>query len=672
MPCRQNSFRLFDDDAALNRCIAHVDVLQWRRKDAPFTPLTLRDGRMCGIVGSIFFRGQADLRVLERQRDTLAHRGPDSSGVWQSDDQRIAFGHRRLAIIDLTPGGRQPMTDPVTGCVITFNGEIYNFSVLKEQLKSLGHSFLSDSDTEVILVAYREWGVGCLAKLEGMFAFAIFDPRDRRVLLARDRAGEKPLYFRQDTSGFHFASELKALLADPQCPRRVRKASLNEYLAYGYTTGTLTMLEGLNRVEPAGYKVVHLDSATVHSGHFWELPETAPESQQKSDAALVDELQDVLFNAVRRQLVADVPVGVLLSGGVDSSLIAAIAASVSPDPIRTFTVRFPGAQQFDEGPFARLVASHLGTRHTELDAAPADAELLQRLAVQFDDPIADSSMIPTFLVSAEIRKHATVAIGGDGGDELFAGYHRYPQYVSGERFRALVPRFTRQFIGALAQRVIPDGVPGRGRLAGLAGTAADSIANAGRIFRDDERKSFFDPIGGFTSKELLEPEHFRMALFANRRSVVQRGTAVDFSTYMVDDVLAKVDRASMLSSLEIRAPFLDPNVVEFAFSRVPDRLRATARARKIILRGLGARLLPAQLDLTRKQGFSIPLDDWLRGVWRPLVTAMRHDSNPSIVPSKVIGRLQDVSDRGGGVGSRLFALLILRQWERAYQISGTD
>lgn len=554
------------------------------------------------------------------------------------------------------------------GCAITFNGEIYNYRVLRDELCALGHSFETSSDTEVILAAYEEWGPSFVARLEGMYAFAIYDPRTRRVVAARDRAGEKPFYFRATDRGVSFASEVKALLADPASERRISAVALNHYLAYGYTTGSATIFSGIQRLEPGCMMLLDTDECRYDISRYWQIPKHAPVDTDPE--ALTTHLHALLRDAVSRQLVADVPVGILLSGGVDSSIIAAIAAEVSSTPISTYTVRFPGSPSFDEGPFARMVASYLGTSHTELEASPASTDLLGRLARQFDEPMADSSMVPMFLVSEEIRRHATVAIGGDGGDELFAGYKRYPGFVRGEQLRALVPSSARRAAAAIGSRLIPEGGLGRGTLQGLAGELGDSIASAGRIFLDTERASLSPCFADWTALQLRQPESRRAALYAEMIDPVSRATSVDFTTYMIDDVLVKVDRASMLSSLEVRAPFLDPSVINFAFAQVPNKYRATSRERKVLLKHLGRRILPSKLDLSRKQGFSIPLRDWLCGMWRPIVDELGADRSSIIISGGTIRRYQKMLDEGRPVASRLFSLVLLRMWEQEYSITG--
>lgn len=625
---------------------------------------------MCGIIGAISFRDALDRHLLEKQRDTMTHRGPDSAGMWFSENGRVGFGHRRLAIVDLTPGGHQPMVDPLNGNTITFNGEIYNYLLLRDELIAKGHLFRTQSDTEVILAAYREWGVASLERLQGMFALAIHDQQTQRVLLARDRAGEKPLFYRVTDTGFFFASEAKALLADPSCPRRVKRESLNEYFAYGYVTGANTMFADIHRVLPGERIVIDLQKGGQRKHDlYWRLPEFSPSSAYPDDTQTVEHVHELLKGAVRRQLAADVPVGVLLSGGVDSSLVAAIAAEVSDSRIRTFTARFPGHQGFDEGPFARLVADHIGSEHIELETPPADMELLHMLVEQFDDPIADSSMIPTYLVSKEIRKHATVALGGDGGDELFGGYHRYPALLRQESLRRRIPRVFRRIGATVGSAFIPDGARGRGTLEALAGDVGTGIANAGRIYRVDERVQLSPHLRNLGKDHLQAPEKLRRQAMTNRLSPVQRGTAIDFSSYMVDDVLVKVDRASMLTSLEVRAPFLDVPVVEYAFHAVPDYLKATQQDRKVVLRRLGAVLLPPTLDLKRKQGFSIPVDSWMRSTWRPILDHVSLKRPFSLIDETTLAKYRSLLLRGRPVGDRLFAMVFLRLWEEHFRIS---
>jgi asparagine synthase (glutamine-hydrolysing) len=624
---------------------------------------------MCGIVGMVGGNRDAHIRTLEDQRDSLLHRGPDSCGSWMSDDRRVLLGHRRLAIIDLSPGGHQPMTATESRGAISFNGEIYNYRELREELRDKGHRFTSQSDTEVLLSAYQEWGKDFVDRLVGMFAFALYDARRRQLLLARDRAGEKPLFHAKTRDGrFIFASELKALLLDPEISRKVSRASLNEYLAYGYVTGSNSMIDGINRLE-AGHRItVDVDSLNIDIDRYWNLPAFDRSKKLRTDGQYVDRLHELLVHSVKGQLIADVPVGILLSGGVDSSIVSAIAAEVSSKPVKTFTARFTGFGTYDEGPYASMVARHIGSDHNELEAEPASQDMLSSLVRQFDDPISDSSMIPTYMVCREIRKHATVALGGDGGDELFGGYRRHSMMAQQDRLRSVVPGVVRSLVSKGARRMLKPGTTGRGYLLGLGEESGLAIAQAGRVFRDDERRMLSDPLAGMSFEELIAPERFRWSHMQERASALQRSTAVDFTTYMVDDVLVKVDRASMLTSLEVRAPFLDRDVVEFAFGSVPDHLKATNGKRKILLRLLGSRLLPKDLDLRRKQGFSIPVDSWFRKEWSELLQSESNKDSSLIRQDALSSYRQRLLD-GQSVGDRLYSLIVLRMWEEHYGIT---
>ena len=621
---------------------------------------------MCGIAGVAARGGVPAPEVLERMRDALAHRGPDGRGAWTSPDRAVALLHRRLAILDLSPAGAQPMADGA-GNVLSFNGEIYNFAALRRELEARGHAFHTGTDTEVLLAAYRAWGTACLERLQGMFAFALWDPAARRLFLARDRAGEKPLFVHHAPGRLAFASELKALLADPAFRPELDADSLDGYLAFGYVPAEGCMLRGVRRLLPAHGMVYDVDADAVRTWRYWDLPEPPAPGAPADPEALADELDPLLEDAVRRQLVADVPVGVLLSGGLDSSLVTAMAARASSAPVQTFTITFPGHGAHDEAPYARAVASHFGTRHHELVAEPATVDLLPALARQFDDPIGDSSMVPTFLVSRLIREHATVALGGDGGDELFGGYTFYSWFLRRERIRRAVPAPVRALAGAAGER-LPAGVRGRNQLIALAADPRHVVGYVNLYFDAATRRALLRPLAGALSGGPGAEER-KTALARPARTPLQAATAADFRGFMVDDILVKVDRASMLASLEVRAPFLDHRVVEFAFGRLPDRLRATASERKVLLRRLAARLLPPALDLRRKQGFSLPLDAWMRGAWGEYLGGVLREAPAGLFDRATVASLLAGQERGRTNATRLFTLAMLELWRREYGVA---
>ncbi|HYS88773.1 MAG TPA: asparagine synthase (glutamine-hydrolyzing) [Bradyrhizobium sp.] len=620
---------------------------------------------MCGIIGVATQTAISDRGWLAAGRDAMRHRGPDDAGEWWSADGRIGLGHRRLSIIDLSPAGHQPMQDAARELTIVFNGEIYNFSNLRRELAAKGHAFRSQSDTEVILAAYREWSTECLSRLNGMFALAIYDARHRQIFMARDRAGEKPLFYALGDGVLRFASELKGLMADPALPRSIDPEALDCYLAMGFVPGERCMLQGVKKLPPARALTFNLDSGQSRLWRYWTLPELNPQAatDQANEPALLDELETLLEDAVRRQLVADVPVGVLLSGGVDSSLVTAMAVRTAPR-VKTFTIRFPGYGQYDETEHARLIAGHFGTEHVELEAGASGVNLLPELARQFDEPIVDSSMIPTFLVSRLIRQHCTVALGGDGGDELFGGYGHYNRLLWMQRRLGWIPRILRLAVAKAAEDLLPVGFKGRNWLQGLEADLQTGLPLIASYFdRSSRRRLTAQGPGTLTSEDI------RAQRIPSTPDLLQRATRMDFENYLAEDILVKVDRASMLNSLEVRAPLLDYRLIEFAFAKVPSRLKATPGGRKVLLKKLAGRVLPPAFDAQRKQGFSIPLAAWLRsGPWRDFFREVLSGAAGSLFNRKEVARLLDGQDKGRANSERLFALVMLELWRREYQL----
>lgn len=619
---------------------------------------------MCGIVGVGRMAPGKDRRWLAAGRDAMTHRGPDDAGEWWSADGRVGLAQRRLSIIDLSPAGHQPMHDATGSLSIVFNGEIYNFGDLRDELISKGHGFRSHSDTEVILAAYREWGTECLAHLNGMFAFALYDSQREVMFLARDRAGEKPLFYYHVGGELRFASELKALLADPTVSRRISPESLDCYLDMGYVPGERCILQGFNKLPPAHALLFDLHTVQPKVWRYWQPPEFSDSDRPEDEGALLDELEVLLADAVRRQMAADVPVGVLLSGGVDSSLITAMAVRASSQ-VQTFTIGFRGYGKLDETEHARLIASHFGTRHTELMAEDASADLLPRLARQFDEPMVDSSMIPTFLVSQLVRQHCTVALGGDGGDELFGGYGHYSRLQWMQRRLGFIPRPLRQGIALAAGKFLPTGFKGRNWAQGLGVDLGNGLPQIASRFDAEARRQLLADQPGWS----LVAESVFKSRVPLTPDVLQRATRMDFANYLAEDILVKVDRASMLSSLEMRSPLLDYRMIEFAFGKVPSRLKATHTEKKILLKRLTERVLPAEFDRQRKQGFSIPLNEWLKvGAFRSLFNEVLR-SPKCIFDSDTVDGLLRGQDKGFNNGERLFSLVLFELWRREYGVS---
>jgi asparagine synthase (glutamine-hydrolysing) len=618
---------------------------------------------MCGILGVASSARLVQRDWLAEGAARMAHRGPDDAGFWWSADGRVGLAQRRLAIVDLSANGHQPMADPLTGRMIVFNGEIYNHRELRTELAAAGRTFRSESDTEVLLAGYDIWGEALLDRLVGMFAFAIYDPHASRVLLARDRAGEKPLFYHLHDGALRFSSELKGLLADPSLERRIDPAAFDHLLMVGYVPGPACLLRGFAKLQAGHALSLDLENGAVRMWRYWCLPpqSAAAAVGEGEDDALLDELERLLEASVRAQMVADVPVGILLSGGVDSSLVTAMAVRAS-SRVRTFTIGFPGHGALDETEHARLIARHFGTEHTELPAGQVTAEILPRLARQYDEPLVDSSMLPTFLVSELVRGHCTVALGGDGGDELFGGYGHYSRLLWLQRRLGPIPLPLRRMVAWVASRLLPVGFKGRNYLLGLDVDFASGLPLVASLFDDQARAGLLG--GGPTPASRAMRDRV-----PREASLLQRATRMDFLHYLAEDILVKVDRASMLASLEMRAPFLDHRLIEFAFAKVPDRLKASPAERKILLKRLCARILPPEFDRQRKQGFSIPLAQWLRqGPFRDLFHQVLLDPGCPFDRRAVAGLL-DGQDRGRNNSERLFGLVIFELWRREYGVA---
>jgi asparagine synthase (glutamine-hydrolysing) len=621
---------------------------------------------MCAIIGIASRIGVIERAWLVAGRDAMRHRGPDGCGEWWSRDGCIGLGHRRLAVIDLSSAGQQPMADATETLHMVFNGEIYNFSDLRLELVGKGHTFRSHTDTEVILAAYREWGTDCLTHLNGMFAFALYDANRREIFLARDRAGEKPLFYAPTSDALRFASELKGLMADPRVSRKIDSEALDCYLTMGFIPGERCILQGVKKLPPAHALVFDLANGRCRVWRYWSLPEVPATSgtARPTEAELLEEFEALLADAVRRQLVADVPVGILLSGGVDSSLVTAMAVRAATK-VRTFTMRFPGHGSFDETEHARLIARHFGTDHLELETGDSAVDLLPMLARQFDEPMVDSSMIPTYLVSRLTRQHCTVALGGDGGDELFGGYVHYNRLLRMQRTLGRLPRLARLPVAAAAANLLPLGFRGRNWLQSLGIDLKDGLPLIASCFDVRGRRELMRDRGEWP----LVGEEIRARTIPRTRDLLQRATRSDFENYLAEDILVKVDRASMLNSLEVRAPLLDYRLIEFAFGKVPSHLKATSEDRKILPKKLAARILPPQFDRHRKQGFSIPLATWLRqGPWRRFFRDVLLGSDGGLFDRKALARVLDGQARGRANSERLFALVMFELWRREYQL----
>lgn len=570
---------------------------------------------MCGIAG---FAGRGDRSELVAMTRALAHRGPDGEGFHVDHEARVFLGHRRLAILDLD-GGAQPMwNEDGTVCVV-YNGEIYNHMELRQALVQRGHRFATDhSDTEILVHGYEEWGGGLAERLNGMFAFAIYDASRGRLLLGRDRFGEKPLYYAARPGFFGFASELSALALHPDVGTTLDPRALQKYFAYGYLPAPNAILEGTRKL-PAGHLLTYdLASAALDVRAYWRFRLEPDEALTEADEArLTDELEAVLDEAVRRRLISDVPLGVFLSGGLDSSSVVAAASNSLPaDRIQTFTIGFT-EPSFDESEAARTVAGHIGTHHREQVLSIDEArDLIPTVLDRLDEPLGDASILPTFMLSRFVRQHVTVALSGDGGDELFAGYDPFLALRSASIYDRCVPGWMHKGFRRLADllprsdRNMSLDFKIRRTLMGLSypeGVWLPVWMSA--LEPSDMAELFETPL----PTEDLYSEALEAWESADSRNIVDR--AMEFFTqfYLQDDILTKVDRAAMMNSLESRAVFLDNDLVDFC-RRLPNRFKFRNGERKYLLKKVAARRLPKDIVERRKKGFGIPLAKWLRTV----------------------------------------------------------
>ena len=567
---------------------------------------------MCGITGIIHLDGKpVDQGQLDRCTDALSHRGPDARGVFI--DGNVGLGHRRLSIIDLTPGGAQPMQAEDGALILTFNGEIYNFAEKRTMLEARGYRFRSKSDTEVLLRLYEEFGADCLSHLRGMFAFAIYDKKRKQIFLARDRAGKKPLYYFQKDGVFAFASEIKALRMLPQCPRGVDEQSIHHFLTMMYIPSPATGFMGVHKLPAAHSLTLDLASGKAGVKRYWELRyeedtnTTLTEWKEKIGAAFEE--------SVRLRMVADVPVGAFLSGGIDSAAVVSVMSRLSEKPVKTFSIG-SSDPAFNELPQAEITAKAFGTDHHPIVLTPDIVHLLPELVHTYEEPYGDPSAIPTYLVARETRKHVTVALNGDGGDENFAGYKRYPILLFSEKWRRMpaplhaLARGGTSLFHAIAKNT----------LSYRCKRFEDSITLPWEqrylqylsFFTESEKRAVY--AAGFADAFPPTDEWYALRTASARtraQDVLHQAMGMDLTTYLPDDLMPKVDRGSMAHGLEARSPFLDHHLLELT-ARLPARYKIRGSATKWMLKEMMRTVLPPEILAKRKTGFRLPLDRWFR------------------------------------------------------------
>ena len=618
---------------------------------------------MCGIAGQVS-AGGADAGLVQRMCDVIEHRGPDGEGRHVDGDVAIAM--RRLAIIDVG-GGQQPIFNEDGTVAVVFNGEIYNYPELRQRLIAAGHTFRTHSDTEVIAHLYEDHGNRCVEHLRGMFAFAVWDATQRLLLLARDRAGKKPLYYRANGTELTFGSELKTLLQDPTFDRTVDLQALDHYLTFQYVPAPWSIISGIQKLPPA-HTLTYVDGRCTLR-RYWEL--SYAEKTTLTEPEAVERLRELILESTRIRMVSERPLGAFLSGGVDSSLVVAAMATESSVPVRTFSIGFED-QAFDEREYARRVAERYGTEHHELVVRPDAATVLERLSWFYDEPFADSSAVPTYYVSELAKEHVTVALNGDGGDESFGGYRRYAANLAADRLPDL--EFLRPAFGWLHDHLPAD--PRRGLV--------HKLSRASSMLGDDAQGRYLAVMSYFNHRrkqELYAPAMRRqlhpgasVELFDkiwwdnDAQNLTDRMLATDVASYLPGDLLVKVDIATMANSLEGRSPLLDHHVMEFAAS-LPPSWKVRRGTTKYLLKEAGRGWLPDDILDRPKMGFGVPIGAWFRSELRDMAWDLLTDATASgrgyFDPAEV-RRLLTEHASGHDHSPRLWALLQLELWHRTW------
>ncbi len=614
---------------------------------------------MCGIAG--FIDPELSLNKAEQLIDhmckVIRHRGPDDQGVWSDDG--VALGMRRLSIIDLA-GGHQPIFNEDQSILIVFNGEIYNYCELQKELQERGHHFSTNCDTEAIVHAYEEYGDDCVKHLRGMFTFAIWDRKRKRLLAARDRFGKKPLNYYWDGQRLIFGSEIKSIL-EARIPREINHIALDEYLVYRYVPTPNTLFKDVMKV-PAAHILIYEDGR-VSTKRYWELPFTP--TCQDDEATVMERTLALLKDAVQVRLMSEVPLGAFLSGGIDSSIVVGLMSQMMSQPVKTFSIGFD-EDDYSELPYARQVAKHFGTDHQEFFVRPDLVSVLPQLAWAYDEPFGDASMLPTYYVSKLAREHVTVVLTGDGGDEIFAGYRQYERELAISR----MPGFLRFLLG-YGSIFMPDGMHGKKRLRNLHHDAAIRCVQGSMLFPVGSRPSIYSS-EYFTHISDHDPYERQLSAFrrASNLDIVAQMQYVDVCTYLTDEILVKVDKASMFNSLEARTPMLDQCLTEYVAS-LPSTVRMRNGVLKYLLKKLASDMLPASILTRRKHGFAAPIKHWFRGdltnYAHDLLDSPRAHQRGIFNPEFIRKLLKAHTDRKlVNHSEAIWALLCLELWFQVY------
>jgi asparagine synthase (glutamine-hydrolysing) len=621
---------------------------------------------MCGICGLFEFGNNREVSrdLVHRMTETIIHRGPDDEGIYVGPG--IGLGFRRLSIIDVA-GGHQPISNEDGSIWVMLNGEIYNYTELYRDLVGRGHRFSTRSDTETIVHLYEEYGEACFAKLRGMFAIALWDSRKRQLLLARDRIGKKPLFYAADDKRILFGSELKALLT-ASMPRDIDVQAISDYFSLGYVPAPKTIYRASKKLLPGHYLVA--SSGAIRIERYWDI--SFGHLENRSVEQWCELLRHELCEATRIRLMSEVPLGAFLSGGLDSSSIVATMANIMNRPVTTCSIGFE-EEEYNEAIYARQVAQQFRTDHHELIVRPNALDVLNKLVWHYDEPFADSSAIPTYYVSWMARQHVTVALGGDGGDENFAGYRRYYFDHMENQLRRFVPApIRREVFGPLGRAYpalawAPRVLRAKATFQSLARSPLEGYFNSISIFRPGEKQNLFAPefqesLGGYDSIEVFRKHYDN----ADTDDLLSRIQYVDMKTYLPDDILAKVDRASMAVSLEVRAPLLDHKLMEM-IATIPSSLKLVGKKGKYIFKKALAPMLQSQILDRKKQGFAVPLNRWFREDLRELTHDALFSANDGILNTRFLTKIWDQHQKGRyDRSAHLWSLLMFRKWKETF------
>lgn len=618
---------------------------------------------MCGISGQLYFDPECrvDESSLKAMTDKIISRGPDDEGFYIN--KNVGFGFRRLSIIDLHTG-HQPLCNEDQSVWIVFNGEIFNYLELRKELISKGHVFKTKTDTETIVHLYEEYGRDCVKHLRGMFAFAIWDERKRKLFCARDRFGIKPFYYHLSGERFVFGSEIKAILGAEHIPHDLDYHALDSYFTYQYITDDLSIYSSIKKLRPSHTLEIGLatrGAPEIKSTRYWDICFAPDES--RSEAQWCEELDAMLSEVVRMRMISDVPLGAFLSGGIDSSSVVAMMARHSGNPIKTFSIGFKEAA-FNELEYARAVARKFGTEHHEQIIEPESVDLLPRLISAYDEPFSDSSAIPTYYVSKFAREHVTVALSGDGGDELFAGYDAYPKLLKIHRYNAL-PDSVNKVIWGAVHKCIPAWVKGHG-LAYHLSKDRNLVGAYFSVWTQPERMRLYKPeLSKRIGRDMAENYKIGLIHHSKAGDYLSRMQELDMRTFLVDDVLTKVDRVSMVNSLEVRVPLLDHKLAELSF-RIPSRLKYKNGEMKFILKKTMEKHLPEAVLSHKKQGFTIPLSMWFKDSLKSYVHERLFGTNSKLADYVDMGYARKiVIDNERGMRSsyqKVWSLIVLDAW----------